>query len=85
MTPQGVLDGSPNVVQVIPLTSNVRGFSSEVRIAADEYSELTVDSSAQCQRIRSVSVGRVESVRGKVGSATIAEMRRVMALLMDSS
>jgi mRNA interferase MazF len=85
VTAQGVLDESPNVVQVIPLTSNVRGFSSEVGIAADEHNGLTVDSAAQCQHIRSVSVARVESVRGNVGSATIAEIRQVLALLMDIS
>jgi mRNA interferase MazF len=82
-TAQAVLDESPNVVQVIPLTGTLRGFGSEVVITADDHNGLTVDSAAQCQHIRSVSVGRVESVRGNVGSAILAEIREVLGTLMD--
>jgi len=83
VTAQGVLDESPNVVQVIPLTSTIRGFSSEVGIEADEHNGLTVDSAAQCQHIRAVSVGRVESVRGNIGSTRLSDIRHVLSLLMD--
>lgn len=62
---------------------DLRGFGSEVVISADDHNGLTVDSAAQCQHIRSVSVGRVESVFGNVGSATLAEMREVLGTLMD--
>lgn len=82
-TAQAVLDESPNVVQVIPLTGTLRDFGSEVVIKADDHNGLTVDSAAQCQHIRSVSVGRVDSVRGNVGSAVLAEIREVLGTLMD--
>lgn len=49
----------------VPLTSTVRPFGSEVEIQADESNGLEVDSAAQCQHIRSVSVDRVDSVRGQ--------------------
>ena len=83
VTAQAVLEKSPNVVQVIPLTGTLRGFGSEIVITADDHNALTVDSAAQCQHIRSVSVGRVESVRGNVGSTILAEIRQVLGILMD--
>ena len=36
VTAQRVLDAEPSVVQVVPLTSTLRGFSSEVEIDAGE-------------------------------------------------
>ncbi|MGA7270694.1 MAG: hypothetical protein WB239_06450 [Acidimicrobiia bacterium] len=57
--------------------------SSEVVISAVEHNGLTADSSAQCQHIRAVSVGRVESDRGNVGSAVLTEIRQVLGILMD--
>lgn len=82
-TAQAVLDESPNVVQVIPLTGTIRGFGSEVVIKADAHNGLTVDSAAQCQHIRSVSVGRIESVSGNVGSTILTELRELLGILMD--
>jgi mRNA interferase MazF len=83
VTAQEILDESANVVQVVPLTSAVRLFGSEVEIQADENNGLEVDSAAQCQHIRSVSVDRVESVRGNVGRALLSEIRRVLGLILD--
>jgi mRNA interferase MazF len=83
VTAQEILDESANVVQVVPLTSAVRPFGSEVEIQADENNGLEVDSAAQCQHIRSVSVDRVESVRGNVGGALLSEIRRVLGLILD--
>lgn len=83
VTSQEILDESANVIQVVPLSTTIRAFGSEVRINADEHNGLTVDSSAQCQHIRSVSVDRVDSVRGNVGSSTLSEIRQVLALIMD--
>lgn len=82
-TAQAVLDETPSVVQVIPLTTTLRGFGSEVVIGADDHNGLTADSAAQCQHIRSVSVGRIESVSGNVGSVILAEIREVLGALMD--
>jgi len=83
VTAQEILDESANVIQVVPLTSTIRGFGSEVEITADEHNGLDSDSVAQCQHIRSVSVERAESVRGNVGGATLSEIRDVLGLILD--
>jgi mRNA interferase MazF len=83
VTAQAVLDESPNVVQVVPVTKTLRGFGSEVVITADDHNGLTADSAAQCQHVRPVSIERVESVRGNVGSAILTEIRRVLGILID--
>ncbi len=83
VTAQEILDESANVVQVVPLTSTIRPFGSEVQIQADETNGLESDSAAQCQHVRSVSLGRVESVRGNVGAAALSEIRDVLGLILD--
>lgn len=83
VTAQEILDESANVIQVVPLTSTIRGFGSEVEIVADERNGLNSDSAAQCQHIRSVSVDRAESARGNVGGATLLEIREVLGLILD--
>lgn len=83
VTAQEILDESANVIQVVPLTSTLREFGSEVRVMAEDGIGLGVDSSAQCQHIRSVSVDRVDAVRGNVGSVTLSEIRRVLDLILD--
>jgi len=82
VTAQEILDESANVIQVVPLTSALREFGSEVLVMA-EAGTLDADSSAQCQHIRSVSFDRVESVRGNVGSAALSEIRQVLGLILD--
>lgn len=83
VTAQAILDASARVIQVVPLTSTIRSFSSEVHIEADERNGLATDSAAQCQHVRSVSIDRAEAVRGNVGSTTLAEMRQVLGLILD--
>lgn len=83
ITAQEILDESANVVQVVPLTSTIRPFGSEVEIQADETNGLEADSAAQCQHIRSVSVDRVESVRGNIGAVALSEVRAVLGLILD--
>ena len=83
ITAQEILDESVNVVQIVPLTSTVRPFGSEVEILADVDNGLDSNSVAQCQHIRSVSVDHVESVRGNVGAAMLAEIRDVLGLILD--
>jgi mRNA interferase MazF len=85
VTAQEILDESASAVQVVPLTSTIRPFGSEVEVRADEHNGLEADSSAQCQHVRSVSVERVESVRGNVGEGTLAEIREVLSLILDIS
>lgn len=85
VTAQEILDESANVVQVVPLTTTIRGFGSEVQISAENHNGLTADSSAQCQHIRAVSVDRIEAVRGNVGSSTLSEIREVLVLILDTA
>ena len=69
-TAQRLLDASPSVIQVVPLTTTLRGFGSEVLLEPDDANGLNRTSAAQCQHIRAVSVGRVEQVLGNVGRAS---------------
>ena len=83
VTAQQVLDWSPSVVQVVPLTTTVRGFGSEVVIRPDPDNRLTAVSAAQCQHIRAVSTARAGDVHGNVGPAALAQVREVLALILD--
>lgn len=85
VTAQEILDESANVIHVVPLTSAVRGFGSEVEIPANDHNGLSADSVAQCQHVRPVSVERVEDRRGNVGEATLSEIREVLSLILDIS
>lgn len=83
VTAQRVLDASPAVVQVVPLTSTLRGFGSEVDIAADQHNGLERTSAAQCQHVRAVATARLGAVRGNVGTAALAQVRDILGLLLD--
>jgi mRNA interferase MazF len=83
VTAQEILEESANVIQVVPLTTTLREFGSEVRVTAEVGTGLHADSAAQCQHIRSVSVDRVETVRGNVGSVTLLQIRQVLSLILD--
>ena len=83
VTAQGILDETANVIQVVPLTSAVRGFGSEVAIEPDEVNGLDSASSAQCQHIRSVSVDRIAQVRGNIGTTSLTQIRGVLSLILD--
>lgn len=83
VTAQGILDTGPNVVLIVPLTSRLRSFGSEVDVAPEPGNGLTVASSAQCQHLRSVSASRVEHIVGNVGPAALTQIREVLAVLLD--
>jgi mRNA interferase MazF len=83
VTAQRVLAASPSVIHVVPLTSTIRQFHSEVVLAPDGANGLSVESAAQCQHIRSVSPRRILEVRGNVGIAALAQIREVIAVLLD--
>jgi mRNA interferase MazF len=83
VTAQRVLDAEPSVIQVVPLTSAIRGFASEVDLEADPENGLDRPSAAQCQHIRAVASGRVESKRGNVGAAALLQIREVLGLILD--
>src|SRR3546814_20083088 len=75
VTAQRILEAGPSVVHVVPLTSTVRQYDSEVVIEPDDANGLDAISAAQCQQIRAVSLRRVIGIRGNVGPRS--EERRV--------
>jgi mRNA interferase MazF len=84
VTAQSVLAGQPTVVQVVPLTRTLRGYESEVVIAADDDNGLEDDSAAQCQHIRAIAHSRVRERVGSVGAAALAQVRDSLAVLLDT-
>lgn len=80
---QRILGAEPSVVYVVPLTSTLRGFHSEILIEPDDHNGLTVRSVAQCQHLRAASMGRIVSTRGNVGAATLAQIRETIAVMLD--
>jgi mRNA interferase MazF len=82
-TAQRLLDASPSVIQVVPLTTTVRGFGSEVLIEPSRTNGLGRPSTAQCQHVRAVSVGRVERVLGNVGGVALGQIREALGLVLD--
>ena len=80
---QRILTPEPSVVYVVPLTSELRDFHSEIRIDPDDHNGLASSSAAQCQHLRAASTGRIITVRGHVGAATLAQIRETIAVLLD--
>ena len=83
VTAQRVMDAGATVVHLVPLTSQVRGFASEVEIDADPSNGLDRRSAAQCQHVRAVATSRIEERRGNVGVAALAQIREVLGLILD--
>ena len=83
VTAQRLLDAGPSVVQVVPLTSTLRGFGSEVQIDADQHNGLDHASSAQCQHVRAVAAGRLGEPLGNVGTTALTQIREVLGLILD--
>ena len=83
VTAQRILDATPSVVHVVPLTSTIRRFATEIVIDPDPTNRLPEASAAQCQHLRAVSPSRVTTTRGNVGPAVLAQLRDTIALLLD--
>ncbi len=83
VTAQRILDASPAVVHVVPLTSTLRPFHSEVPVEPDSDNGLERVSAAQCQHLRAVSTQRVRAVRGRVGAVVLSRVRDVIAVQLD--
>jgi mRNA interferase MazF len=83
VTAQRILDADPSVIQVVPLTSTIRRFHSEVVIEPDHGNGLDATSAAQCQHVRGVSPGRVIAVRGNVGATALTQVRETIAVILD--
>jgi mRNA interferase MazF len=83
VTAQRILDARPTVLHVVPLTSTVRRFDSEIVIDPDAENGLAQISAAQCQQLRAVSPSRIAATRGNVGPAVVAQLRETIAVLLD--
>ena len=83
VTAQRVIDAGAAVVQVVPLTSRVRGFASEVEVDAEPSNGLTRQSAAQCQHVRAVATSRPEDRLGNIGAAALTQIREVLSLILD--
>lgn len=83
ITAQPILDTGPNVIHIVPLTTAIRNFGSEVEIEPNEHNGLNDLSAAQCQHLRSVSTSRIGQRRGRVGPAALRQIREMIGLLLD--
>ena len=83
VTAQRILDAAPSVVHVVPLTTTVRTFHSEIVIEPDELNGLERESAAQCQHLRAISPRRILAIRGNVGDMTLGQLRETIAVILD--
>lgn len=83
VTAQRILDATPSILQVVPLTRTIRSFHSEVVVEPDPVNGLEEASAAQCQHVRAVSPGRIVEVRGNVGSTLLTQIRETIAVILD--
>jgi mRNA interferase MazF len=83
VTAQRILDAGPSVVHVVPLTTTIRRFHTEIIIAPDKVNGLDTVSAAQCQHLRAVSTSRILTVRGNVGRAVLEQLRETIAVILD--
>jgi mRNA interferase MazF len=83
ITAQRILEAGPNVVQVVPLTTTIRSFGSEITVQPDAENGLLHVSAAQCQHVRAVSTARLEHIRGNVGPTVLSQIRDTLGLILD--
>ncbi len=83
VTAQRILDAGPSVVQVVPLTTTIRPFASEIHLEPDTANGLTQRSAAQCHQVRAVSTTRIVGVHGNVGPAALSQIRQILGLILD--
>ncbi|MGI9033878.1 MAG: type II toxin-antitoxin system PemK/MazF family toxin [Acidimicrobiales bacterium] len=83
VTAQRILDAAPSVFHVVPLTTTIRRFHSEIVIESDSANGLDDASAAQCQHLRAVSSNRIIATRGNVGHAVLTQLRETIAVILD--
>lgn len=83
VTSQEILDEAPTVVHVVPLTTTMRGYGSEVVIEPDESNGLDSRSAVQCHQVRAISAGRVGQRVGNVGAVDLTMIRATIGLILD--
>ena len=83
VTAQRILDAGPSVLHIVPLTTTIRRFHTEIVLEPDEVNGLDAVSAAQCQHVRAVSASRIIGVRGNVGRAVLAQVHETIAVILD--
>ncbi len=83
VTAQRILDAAPTVIQLVSLTSTLRGFDTEVVIEPDPSNGLELSSAAQYQHVRAVSPTRVVRTLGNVGPLALSQIRKTVAVIID--
>jgi mRNA interferase MazF len=83
VTAQRILERQSSVIQIVPMTSTIRPFATEVIVEPDLSNGLVVRSAAQCQHIRAVSAARAGSAAGNVGPVILEQIREVLATILD--
>ena len=83
VTAQRILDAEPSVVHVIPLTTTIRSFHSEIIIEPDNLNGLERVSAAQCQHLRAISPQRIRTIRGNIGAVMLGQLRETIAVILD--
>ncbi|MEO6571842.1 MAG: type II toxin-antitoxin system PemK/MazF family toxin [Ilumatobacteraceae bacterium] len=83
ITAQRILAAAPTVIQVVPLTSTLRGFHTEIVIEPDPGNRLEQSSAAQCQHVRAVSPARVADTLGNIGALALSQIRESIAVIID--
>lgn len=68
---------------VLPVTSNSRGLSLHVEVAANEGTGLRVDSYIQCEQIRSVNRKRLTKKLGSIDAETSNRVGAVLKTLLN--
>jgi len=83
VTAQRVLRAAPSVVHVVPLTTTLRGYESEVVVEPDQANGLDRPSAAQTQHVRAVATTRIADHLGNVGVVVLGQLRDTIAVLLD--
>lgn len=83
VTAQRILDANPTVVHIVPLTSTLRNFHSEITISPDPNNGLDTASAAQCHHVRAVSPHRIVATRGNVGPINLSQTRETLSVIFD--
>ena len=71
------------MIHVVPLTSTIRQFDSEITVEPDPINGLAHTSAAQSQHLRAINPGRITATRGNVGPAVLAQIREAIAVPLD--
>lgn len=83
ITAQRILNAEPSVVHVVPLTTTIRAFHSEIVIEPDAANGLDGVSAAQCQHLCAISPRRILTVGGNVGEVMLGQVREALAVILD--